>query len=88
MLNKKKNSELKNKIETLYLSIHLDNNKITKKLMSLLIPSTDYYHKILKSISDIYLLLYETKKGLKINENNLFQYKNCKLIILYFKLQF
>ena len=54
--------------------------------MSLLIPSTDYYHKILKSISDIYLLLDETKKELKIIENNLFQYKNCKLIILYFKL--
>ena len=54
--------------------------------MSLLIPTTDYYHKILKSISDIYLLLDETKKELKIIENNLFQYKNCKLIILYFKL--
>ena len=86
LLNKKKNSEPKNKIETLYLSIHLDKNKITKKLMSLLIPATDYYYKILKSISDIYLLLDETKKELKIIENNLFQYKNCKLIILYFKL--
>ena len=82
----KKFAELKNKIENLYSSIHLDKNKITKKLMSLLIPATDYYHKILKSISDIYLLLDETKKELKIIENNLFQYKNCKLIILYFKL--
>ena len=54
--------------------------------MSLLVPETQYYHKNRKSIVEIYLLLDETKKDLKIIENNLFHYNNCKLIILYFKI--
>ena len=60
VLNKKKNSELKNKIETLYLSIHLDNNKITKKLMSLLIPANIYVYLI-------FIFYYmKQKKGQKL----------------------
>ena len=54
--------------------------------MSLLVPETEYYHKIIKSIAEIYLLLDETKKDLKIIENNLFHYKNCKSINLYLKI--
>jgi hypothetical protein len=82
----KKFLELKNEINNLYLNTELNKDKITKKLMTLLVPETEYYHKIIKSIAEIYLLLDETKKDLKIIENNLFHYKNCKLIILYFKI--
>ena len=82
----KKFLELKNEINNLYLNTELNKDKLTKKLMSLLVPETEYYHKIIKSIAEIYLLLDETKKDLKIIENNLFHYKNCKLIILYFKI--
>ncbi len=82
----KKFLELKNEINNLYLNTELNKDKLTKKLMSLLVPETEYYHKNIKSIVEIYLLLDETKKDLKIIENNLFHYKNCKLIILYFNI--